>query len=75
MLYKQLRNDLCDDELSNCGQWKINQTEFHKRQRYDVGKIILLNRLHTMNNKIEKNWINLSLETYKVKCKELFLKN
>ena len=36
---------------------------------------ILLNRLHILNNKIEKSWLNLSLESYKVKCKELFLKN
>ena len=41
----------------------------------DVGKNILLNRMNILNNKIEKNWINMSLNTYKVKCKEKFLKN
>ena len=38
-------------------------------------KNILLNRLHAINNKVEKHWINLSIDSYKVKCKELFLKS
>ena len=46
---------------------------FFKRQKYDVGKNILVNRLHILNDKIEKNWINLKLDSYKIKCKELFL--
>ena len=51
-----------------------NQTwSFITRQNYDVGKNTLLNRMHILNNMIEKNWLNLSLTTYKVKCKEKFL--
>ena len=46
-----------------------------KNQRYDVGKNILLNRFCILNNKIDKEWLNLSLNTYKIKCKELFLQN
>ena len=46
-----------------------------KQQNYDVGKIIILNRMHVLNNKIDKSWLNLSLNSYKVKFKELFLKN
>ena len=34
---------------------------------------ILLNRMHILNGKLEKNLINLSMNSYKVKCKELFL--
>ena len=79
MLYKLLRNDLCDDEMmylnfqiaDNRRSTKFN---FIKNQKYDVGKNILLNRMHILNDKIEKNLLNLTLSSYKVKCKELFLK-
>ena len=33
------------------------------------------NRFHDLNNMIDKQWLNLSLETYKIKCKALFLQN
>ena len=78
MLYKLLRNDLCDNELMHLN-FQIADNErstkmgFFKRQKYDVGKNVLLNRLHILNGKIEKNWINLKLDSYKIKCKELFL--
>ena len=35
----------------------------------------LLNRFHDLNNKIDKDWLNVSLETYKTRCKLLFLEN
>ena len=47
---------------------------FIKRQNYDVGKNIFLNRLHSLNNQIEKQWMTLSLDSSKIKCKDLFLK-
>ena len=53
---------------------RSTKMNFMKIQNYDVGKNILLNRLHILNDKIEKNWINLSIDSYKIKCKELFLK-
>ena len=79
ILHKLLRNELCNDEMmylnfqiaENNRSTKMN---FMKIQNYDVGKNILLNRLHILNDKIEKNWINLSIDSYKIKCKELFLK-
>ena len=80
MLHKLLRNDLCDDEMMNLNfQLADNERSmkirFIRRQNYDVGKNILLNRLHVINDKIDKNWINLSIDSYKMKCKELFLMN
>ena len=41
---------------------------------YDVGKNILLNRFCDLNDLIDKKWIELSMETFKIKCKDLFLK-
>ena len=78
MLHKLLRNDLCDVEMMNLNfQIADNQRSttfnFIKSQKYDVGKNILLNRMHVLNGKIEKNWLDLSINSFKVKCKELFL--
>ena len=79
MLHKLLRNDLCDDEMMNLNFQLVDnersmKISFIRRQNYDVGKNILLNQ-HVINDKIDKNLINLSIDSYKVKCKELLLMN
>ena len=79
MLYKLLRSDLCDDELMYLNFQiadgrRSTKFKFIKNQNYDVGKNILLNRMHILNDRIEKSLIDLTLTSYKVKCKELFLK-
>ena len=38
-----------------------------------VGLNALSNRFKILNNKIPLTWLNLSLDTYKIKCKLLFL--
>ena len=70
-------NDLCDDELmylnfQNVDNDRSTKLNFFRRQNYDAGKNILLYRLPIINNKIDKSWLNLGLDSYKVKCKELF---
>ena len=79
MLYKLMRKDLCDNELMWLNFQIIDNARsqrwsFITRQNYDVGKNTLLNRMHILNNLIDKNWISLELNTYKIKCKEKFLK-
>ena len=54
---------------------RIKHANFFTRQNYDTGKNIMLNRLSHLNDKILKSWLDLSLDTFKVKCKELFLTN
>ena len=51
------------------------QTHFAviKDQNFKIGSNILCNRLTTLNNKIPLQWLNLSIDTFKVKCKTLFL--
>ena len=78
MLHKLLRNSLCDDEMMYLNfqiadNRRSTKFKFIKNQKYDVGKNILLNRMHILNDKVEKNLIDLTLTSYKVKCKELFL--
>ena len=78
MIYKLFNNLICENEFVNLNfqlyeNTRCQKITFIKRQRFDVGKNILLNRLCDLNNQIDKGWLNLSLATYKVKCKTLFL--
>ena len=52
---------------------RIHHMNFFDRHKYEVGRNTLLNRLSNLNNKIEKQWLDLSLDAFKVKCKRLFL--
>ena len=54
---------------------RITNANFFKRQNYDSGKNILLNRFTHLNDKIKKSWLDLSLDTFKIKCKQLFLQS
>ena len=58
------------EELEN-EDWNIKATEV--QSFYNILENILLNRMHILNDKVEKNLIDLTLTSYKVKCKELFL--
>ena len=61
-----LNFQLADNERDDC-------FVFVKSQNYKVGDNILLNRFTVLNKMIKKEWINLSFDAYKVKCKTLFL--
>ena len=54
---------------------RIKHANFLSRQHYDTGKNIMLNRFAHLNNKIETSWLQLSLDSFKIKCKALFLNN
>ena len=45
-----------------------------KANRKRVGLNALANRLSILNDRIPLDWLNLSYESYKVKCKNEFLK-
>ena len=51
------------------------QTKFItiKSNRTKVGLNSLSNRLHLINNMIPLEWLNLSIESYKINCKKLLL--
>ena len=44
------------------------------KSRIKFGKNLAVNRLKHINGKIGYDWLNLSFESYKVKCKSLFLR-
>ena len=78
LMFKLFRNVICENEFvqMNFQLYKNDshpKLKFIKNQKYDVGKNILLNRFCDLNDVIEKKWLDLSLETLKIKCKALFL--
>ena len=78
LMYKLFNDIMCENEFIHLNfqlydNDRNQKVTFIKNQKYDVGKNILLNRFCDLNNLIDKNWLNLSLETFKVKCKTMFL--
>ena len=78
LLYKLVNTCVPENEHLHMNFQLLNNTRsstisFRRSQNYGVGKNILLNRFVHLNNMIEKGWLSLSLETYKIKCKEKFL--
>ena len=68
----------CEDEFVQLNfqlndNARLSKLAFFKRQNYNAKKDILLNRMHSLNNLIDKSWLDLSLASFKVKCKNLFL--
>ena len=66
-----------NDWLSLFFNQQFNQREprvkFFNNSNYKVGNNLLANRFTCLNGKIELNWLNLSYETFKIKCKKEFL--
>ena len=79
-LYKLVRNQCPEHVFLHLNFQMTNNNlsrkiTFVKHQRFNVGKNILLNRMHSLNNMIEKSWLDLGIDSYKVQCKNLFLTN
>ena len=55
---------------ARCSFVKINDYSNLK-----IGKNIMTNRLGVLNNQIDYDWLNLSLNTFKLRCKALLLTN
>ena len=79
MMYTLFRQCMPDNEFMHLNfQANMNQRLQHhtfiKIQHYNVGNNILLNRMHSLNNTILKSMTEGSYNSYKLKCKEMFLK-
>ena len=80
LLFKLLQNEIpMDDWVDlNFQQTFNNRTStynFVKTNHYKVGNNLICNRFTTLNGKIEYRWTLMSLDTYKIYCKNTFLKN
>ena len=79
MLYKLMWQCLPNEEFVHLNfQANLNQRQQHHNfiriQNYSVGNNILLNRMCCLNNQILKTMTEDSYLTYKLKCKNQFLK-
>ena len=77
-LFKLYNSEYNSIEFSNLNFSQVltgRQTKFKciKDNKTKVGLNTLSNRFHTLNDLIPLNWLNMSKDTYKVHCKELFL--
>ena len=52
---------------------RINKFLVSNVSNYKIGKNQMVNRFCVLNNQIDLNWLNLSFNSYKIKCKELYL--
>ena len=50
-----------------------NLVQIYEVSRLLIGRNTLVNRLKCLNNSIDYDWLNQSLDTFKVKCKLKFL--
>ena len=77
-MYKLFNSsNMSDDWIQLNFQQQFNgrnvNIQFFNVSNYKVGKNLLVNRFRNLNNKINYNWFNDSYNTFKVKCKQLFL--
>ena len=79
MMYKLFRQCTPETEFIQLNfQANLNQRQqyhsFVRIQNYTIGNNILLNRMSCLNNTTTHSMTNESYLSYKIKCKELFLK-
>ena len=79
-LYKIYNNDYYDDDWQDMNAQqnfnaRMEMFQINDVSRLKVGKNILCNRLTVLNNQVNFNWLNLSLISFKLKVKSIFLTN
>ena len=79
-LYKIYNNDYFNDDWQDMNAQqnfnaRMEMFQINDFSRLKVGKNILCNRLTVLNNQIQLNWLNLSLTSFKLKVKSIFLTN
>ena len=79
LLHKTYNDEtMSNDWLNLFFNQQFNQRElnvkFHNTSSYRIGNNIISNRFTILNGKIKLSWLNDSYESYKIKCKETFLK-
>ena len=70
---EEMSDDWVDLNLQQNFNGRLENVQIFDNSRIRVGKNIMMNRLTITNNKIDYKMPNLSKDTYKLKCKNLFL--
>ena len=75
--HQTLVSNMTDDWISLNDQQTFNGRNEHihiyKKSNYKVGRNFLVNRFQPLNDKIKFSWLNESFDSFKIKCKNLFL--
>ena len=71
---EKMSNDWLDLFFNQNFNGRNNEANFYDTSNYKVGKNLITQRFHILNNLIEFDWLNLSKDGFKLKCKSLFLK-
>ena len=71
-MYRLIKNQVPESEFPHLNFQMINnkrarKISFVKMQRFEVGQNILLNRMHYLNVLIDKNWLSLGTDSYKIR--------
>ena len=79
-LYKIYNNKYFDDDWQDMNAQqnfnaRMEMFQINDFSRLKVGKNILCNRLTVLNNQVKLSWLNLSLTSFKLKVKSIFLTN
>ena len=72
-LYKVVNNNVPSPDINNIHTTRQTRFMTSKANKLKVGMNQISNRFYYLNAKIELDWLNLSYNTNKVKCKKLFL--
>ena len=78
-LYKVYNGDNMNDDWQDMNvqqnfNARNNLFQISDYSKLKVGKNVLANRLRILNNQIDLDWLNLSLNSFKIKMKNVFLK-
>ena len=78
LLFKVFNNKISNKDWLDLNFQMINTSrqtlfEIQNCAVYKVGNNILSNRLSSLNRKVQLDLLNLPFETYKIKCKNIFL--
>ena len=66
-------DDWMDINFNQSFNNRYDKIKFFDVSKTKIGRNLLSNRIATINNNIEYEWLNKSWNTYKLKCKLLFL--
>ena len=70
-----VKDDWTDMNFQQNFNSRLNNVQINDYPSLRIGKNILLNRLGVLNNEIPYDWLNFSLVSFKIKCKNLYLTN
>ena len=73
LLFKLYNDTLQSEDWNQSFNNSSNKIRLFDTSNIRIGKNILSNRLTIMNNEIEFDWLNKSLNSYKLICKSQFL--